>query len=77
MLTFKISGNIFKMLYFSLFSGLRKQKQYDWKDSNLALFGSDVEKNVKSEYAVDIPCDRWIFGIRQLIPLGAVGGRGA
>ena len=27
-------------------SGLRKAKHYDWKDSNLALFGSDLEKNV-------------------------------
>lgn len=27
-------------------SGLRKAKKYDWKDSNLALFGSDLEKNV-------------------------------
>lgn len=29
-------------------SGLVKAKQYDWKDSNLALFGSDTEKQVKS-----------------------------
>lgn len=28
-------------------SGLRKAKKYDWKDSNLALFGSDIEKNVR------------------------------
>ena len=28
-------------------SGLRKAKNYDWKDSNLALFGSDIEKNVR------------------------------
>lgn len=26
-----------------------KQKQYDWKDSNLALFGSDTERQVKSK----------------------------
>ncbi|CAC5410343.1 GSN [Mytilus coruscus] len=32
-------------------SGLIKQKQYDWKDSNLALFGSDLEKNVKKDSA--------------------------
>ncbi|KAH3816577.1 gelsolin-like protein 2 [Dreissena polymorpha] len=32
-------------------SGLRKQKKYDWKDSNLALFGSDTEKNIKKESA--------------------------
>ncbi len=33
-----------------IFSGLRKAKQNDWKDYNLALFGSGVEKNVKSMY---------------------------
>jgi len=27
-------------------AGLRKVKDYDWKDSNLALFGSDTEKKV-------------------------------
>ena len=27
-------------------AGLKKAKKYDWKDTNLALFGSDVEKNV-------------------------------
>ncbi|PVD24424.1 hypothetical protein C0Q70_14907 [Pomacea canaliculata] len=31
--------------------GLIKPKQYDWKDSNLALFGSDVENQVKKESA--------------------------
>lgn len=36
-------------------TGLIKQKQYDWKDSNLALFGSDVEKNVKKESAASEP----------------------
>ena len=29
-------------------SGLVKAKKFDWKDSNLALFGSDTEKNVSS-----------------------------
>ncbi|XP_063692078.1 gelsolin-like protein 2 [Bolinopsis microptera] len=28
-----------------------KPKKYDWKDSNLALFGSDVEKGVKKDSA--------------------------
>ncbi|XP_046562170.1 gelsolin-like protein 2 isoform X1 [Haliotis rubra] len=32
-------------------TGLIKQKQYDWKDSNLALFGSDLERQVKKESA--------------------------
>lgn len=27
-------------------SGLVKAKKYDWKDSNMALFGSDTEKKV-------------------------------
>ena len=26
---------------------MQKAKQYDWQDSNLALFGSDTEKEVK------------------------------
>ena len=29
-------------------SGLVKAKKYDWKDSNLALFGSDTEKKVRT-----------------------------
>ncbi|KAK7496122.1 hypothetical protein BaRGS_00012532, partial [Batillaria attramentaria] len=37
---------------------LRKQKQYDWKDSNLALFGSDVERQVKKESAESEPAWR-------------------
>jgi len=36
-------------------SGLVKPKQYDWKDSNLALFGSDTEKQVKKESAQSEP----------------------
>lgn len=36
-------------------SGLRKAKKYDWKDSNLALFGSDTEKNVKKASAETEP----------------------
>jgi len=36
-------------------SGLVKAKQYDWKDSNLALFGSDTEKQVKKESAASEP----------------------
>ncbi|XP_046363474.1 gelsolin-like protein 2 [Haliotis rufescens] len=36
-------------------SGLRKAKKYDWKDSNLALFGSDTEKQVKKESAESEP----------------------
>jgi len=36
-------------------SGLVKQKKYDWKDTNLALFGSDTEKQVKKESAETEP----------------------
>ncbi|XP_031564938.1 gelsolin-like protein 1 isoform X2 [Actinia tenebrosa] len=36
-------------------SGLRKAKKYDWKDSNLSLFGSDLEKNVKKASAEGEP----------------------
>ena len=36
-------------------SGLRKAKKYDWKDSNMALFGSDTEKSVKKESAQGEP----------------------
>ncbi|XP_060079395.1 gelsolin-like protein 1 [Ylistrum balloti] len=39
-------------------SGLIKQKQYDWKDSNLALFGSDTERQVKKESAESEPAWR-------------------
>ena len=27
-------------------AGLKKQKKYDWKDTNLEFFGSDLEKKV-------------------------------
>ena len=30
---------------------MQKAKKYDWKDSNLALFGSDLEKNIKKASA--------------------------
>jgi len=36
-------------------SGLVKAKKYDWKDSNMALFGSDTEKQVKLESAQSEP----------------------
>ncbi|XP_065177759.1 gelsolin-like protein 1 [Sycon ciliatum] len=32
-------------------AGLVKGKDYDWKDSNMSLFGSDLEKNVKKASA--------------------------
>ena len=32
-------------------SGLVKAKKYDWKDSNMALFGSETEKKIKQESA--------------------------
>nr|CAF21863.1 gelsolin [Suberites ficus] len=36
-------------------SGFVKPKKYDWKDSNLALFGSDTEKQVKKDSAETEP----------------------
>jgi len=36
-------------------SGLRKAKKYDWKDSNVAMFGSDEDKKVKKESAETEP----------------------
>lgn len=34
---------------------MQKAKEYDWKDSNMALFGSDTEKKVKKESAETEP----------------------
>ncbi|XP_071504559.1 gelsolin-like protein 2 [Diadema antillarum] len=34
---------------------MQKAKEYDWQDSNLALFGSDTEKQVKKESAESEP----------------------
>lgn len=34
---------------------MQKAKKYDWKDSNMALFGSDTEKKVKKESAQTEP----------------------
>jgi len=34
---------------------MQKPQQYDWKDSNLALFGSDTEKKVKKDSAESEP----------------------
>jgi gelsolin len=36
-------------------SGLVKPKTYDWKDSNVALIGSDTDKQVKKESAATEP----------------------
>lgn len=30
-------------------TALVKAKQYDWKDTNLALFGTDTDRQVKSK----------------------------
>lgn len=37
---------------------MQKAKKYDWADSNLALFGSDTEKQVKKESAESEPAWR-------------------
>lgn len=36
-------------------AGLVKAKRYDWKDSNLAMFGSALDKSVKKESALKEP----------------------
>lgn len=36
-------------------SGLVKAKKYDWKDSNVAMFGSDTDRQVKKESAETEP----------------------
>ncbi|XP_069141092.1 gelsolin-like protein 2 [Argopecten irradians] len=36
-------------------AGLRKAKKYDWKDSNMALFGSKLERDVKKSAAETEP----------------------
>ena len=38
-------------IIFKSSTAMQKAKEYDWKDSNMALFGSDVEKNVKKASA--------------------------
>jgi len=40
-------------------AGLVKPKTYDWKDSNLAMFGSDTEKQVKSTYKIALWMCMW------------------
>ena len=30
---------------------MEKQEEFDWKDSNVALFGSDIDRKVKAEAA--------------------------
>ena len=49
-------------------AGLVKAKKYDWKDSNLALFGSDTERNVS------VPCPVVSFahgGIYRILSIAA------
>ncbi|KAL3852449.1 hypothetical protein ACJMK2_016086 [Sinanodonta woodiana] len=36
-------------------AGLRKAKKYNWKDTNMALFGSDLERQVKKGSAMTEP----------------------
>lgn len=40
--------NCWDFKFFIIMFGLVKVKKYDWKDSNLVLFGFDIEKNVRS-----------------------------
>uniref|UniRef100_A0A2C9LNQ3 Actin-modulator n=2 Tax=Biomphalaria TaxID=6525 RepID=A0A2C9LNQ3_BIOGL len=45
----------FKFQLCSILSGLIKPKEFDWKDSNLALFGSETETTVKKDSALTEP----------------------
>jgi len=45
---------------------MEKAKKYDWKDSNMALFGSDIEKNIKRHSAESEPA--W-QGTGQIVEL--------
>ena len=46
-------------------SGLIKAKKYDWKDSNIANFGSDEDKQVKSEYNNHSPYSQGLIGLEE------------
>lgn len=48
---------------------MQKAKKYDWKDSNLALFGSDTEKSVRTSflyhrYSFVLVSARCLFALR-------------
>ncbi|OAF71899.1 hypothetical protein A3Q56_00337 [Intoshia linei] len=43
-------------------SGLLKEKQYDWKDTNMSLFGSKVDKLLKKKSAKTEPAWNGIEG---------------
>ncbi|XP_063677734.1 gelsolin-like protein 2 [Bolinopsis microptera] len=49
-------------------SGMVKPKEYDWKDSNMALFGSDTDRAVKKDAAGKEPawkkCDEPKVGLK-------------
>lgn len=49
-----------------------KAKKYDWKDSNMALFGSDTEKKVSlinfvnlREHTARLRCSQIIYGEKK------------
>ena len=43
-------STVIKHIYLFILSGLVKAKKYDWKDSNMALVGSDTDRSVKSKW---------------------------
>ena len=59
-----------RIYWFFVIIGLVKAKKYDWKDSNLAMFGSDTEKQVKSKYLFQT---FWVLEV-QVKRLGGRGG---
>merc|ERR1712100_575438 len=46
---------VFERIFESKMSGMVKPKEYDWKDSNMALFGTDADRKVKKESAETEP----------------------
>lgn len=43
---------LIRLIDYTVVRGLTRSKTYDWKDSNVALIGSDLDKRVKSRVAV-------------------------
>lgn len=44
-------------------AGLVKAKKFDWKDTNMALFGSDTEKNVSFSFKMAAVSRRYKYRV--------------
>ena len=56
-------------------SGLKKQKKYNWKETNLSLFGSDLEKKVQKPNSFRSP-RRYLHRSRRLVHIVKTHGKG-